>query len=110
MSKIYDLSKIRELSDDDPDFIKAMVDTFVEEIPLDLDQLAIAVVQDNRSQVHEYAHKIKPTVDMFGLSCLYDVLILEAWGKSVDQMDINDHFMRVQEELQQAVDQLQADF
>ena len=110
MSKIYDLSKIRELSDDDPDFIKAMVDTFVEEIPLDLDQLAIAVVQDNRNQVHEYAHKIKPTVDMFGLSCLYDVLILEAWGKSVDQMDINDHFMRVQEELQQAVDQLQADF
>jgi len=110
MSKIYDLSKIRELSDNDTDFIKAMVDTFVEEIPMDLEQLAIAVVQDDRSQVHEYAHKIKPTVDMFGLACLYDVLVLEAWGKSNDQMDINDHFMRVQEELQKAVEQLQADF
>jgi hypothetical protein len=37
-------------------------------------------------------------------------MVLEAWGKSEDQMDINEHFMRVQEELQKAVDQLQADF
>jgi len=110
MSKIYDLSKIRELSDDDSDFIKAMVDTFVEEIPLDLEQLAIGVVNDNRPQVHEYAHKIKPTVDMFGLNCLNDVLVLEAWGKSDDKMDITDYFMRVQEELQVAVVQLSADF
>lgn len=110
MSKVYDLSKIRELSDNDPDFIKSMVDMFVEEVPLDLEQLALGVVQDDRTLVHEYAHKIKPTVDMFGLSCLYDVLVLEAWGKSNDQMDIKEHFMRVQEELQKAIDQFKADF
>ncbi|BAO55705.1 Hpt domain-containing protein [Nonlabens marinus] len=110
MSKAYDLSKVRELSDDDADFIKAMVETFIEEIPMDLEQLAMAVVNDDRGLVHEYAHKIKPTVDMFGLSCLYDVLVLEAWGKSEDEMEINEHFMRVQEELQKAVDQLKEDF
>ncbi|KQC34169.1 hypothetical protein AAU57_13115 [Nonlabens sp. YIK11] len=110
MSKLYDLSKIKELSENDPDFIKAMVDTFIEEIPEDLEQLAIGVVEDDRAAVHEYAHKMKPTVDMFGLSCLYDVLVLEAWGKSEDQMDINEHFMRVQEELQKTVTQLREDF
>ncbi|PRP67025.1 Hpt domain-containing protein [Nonlabens agnitus] len=110
MSKLYDLSKIKELSENDPDFIKAMVDTFIEEIPEDLEQLAMGVVEDDRAAVHEYAHKMKPTVDMFGLSCLYDVLVLEAWGKSDDQMDINEHFMRVQEELQKTVTQLREDF
>lgn len=110
MSKIYDLTKVQELSDNDPEFIKAMVDVFIEEIPMDLEQLAIGVVQDNRNLVHEYAHKIKPTVDMFGLSCLYDVLVLEAWGKSDDQMDVNEHFMRVQEDLQKAIEQLKVDF
>ena len=110
MSKVYELSKVRELSDDDPEFIKAMVAVFVEEIPMDLEQLAVAVVEGNRAMVHEYSHKIKPTVDMFGLSCLYDVLVLEAWGKSDDQMDINEHFMRVQEDLQKAVEQLKADY
>jgi hypothetical protein len=110
MSKVYDLAIIRELSENDPEFIKAMVSTFIEEIPMDLEQLAMAVVHDNRGLVHEYAHKIKPTVEMFGLGCHYDVLVLEAWGKSEDQMDINEHFMRVQEELQKAVEQLKADF
>jgi hypothetical protein len=110
MIKAYDLATVRELSENDPEFIKAMVDVFIEEIPMDLDQLAVAVVEDNRAMVHEYAHKIKPTVEMFGLGCHYDVLVLEAWGKSDDQMDINEHFMRVQEELQKAVEQLKADF
>ncbi len=110
MSKAYDLTQIRELSDNDPEFLKAMVDTFIEEIPMDLEQLANAVAQDDRVLVHEYAHKIKPTVEMFGLSCHHDVLIMEAWGKSNDQMDITEHFMRVQEDLQKAVAQLNTDF
>ncbi|SCX91655.1 Hpt domain-containing protein [Nonlabens sp. Hel1_33_55] len=110
MSKLYNLSTIKELSEDDPEFIKAMVDTFIEEIPQDLEQLALGVVEDDREMVHEYAHKMKPTVEMFGLSCHYDVLVMEAWGKSDDQMDINEHFMRVQEDLQKTVTQLKEDF
>lgn len=110
MNKIYNLSKISELSENDPDFIKAMVGTFLEEIPLDLDQLGMAVVKKDRAQVHEYAHKMKPTMDMFGLSALGDILVLEAWGKSQDLMDVNEYFIRVKDQVQVAVTQLQADF
>ena len=87
-----------------------MVDVFLEEIPSDMEVLSQAVAERDREMVHEYAHKIKPTVDMFGLACLYDVLVLEAWGKSEDQMDINEHFQRVQDDIQQAVLQLKEDF
>lgn len=107
---LYDLQKIIELSDNDPEFIKAMVDMFITEIPRDLEHLAVGVIEDDRTRVHEYAHKMKPSVDMFGLKCLADVLIIEAWGKSDDEMDIKEHFMRVNQELDMALIQLKRDF
>ncbi len=110
MSKAYNLIKVQELSDNDADFIKSMVDMFIHEIPMDLEQLGMAVIQEDRVMVHEYAHKIKPTADMFGLACHYDILMLEAWGKSQEEMEIAEHFMRVQQDLELAVEQLRADF
>jgi hypothetical protein len=110
MSKLYNLNTIKELSDNDPEFVKSMVDIFITEIPQDLENLAVGVVEDDRERVHEYAHKMKPTVDMFALGCYQDILVMEAWGKSDDPMDINEHFMRVQENLQATVQQLREDF
>lgn len=106
----YDLKKIIELSDNDADFIKAMVDMFLEEIPKDLEKLAQAVVDEDRKITHEYAHKIKPTLDMFGLPCLQDVLMLEAWGKSTKELDINTYFMRAHAEIERVMLQLKRDF
>ncbi|EAS20014.1 Hpt domain-containing protein [Nonlabens mediterrranea] len=107
---LYDLQKLIELSDNDADFIKDMVDMFITEIPKDLEHLAVAVIDNDRARVHEYAHKMKPSIDMFGLECLSDILIIEAWGKSQDEMDINEHFMRVNQELDMALIQLKRDF
>jgi len=106
----YDLSKIVELSDNDQDFIKSMVAMFLEEMPKDLEHLAQAVVDADRLKVHEYAHKIKPSVDMFGLPCLQDILIIEAWGKSSDPMDIEEYFVRAHVQLERAMMQLKSDF
>lgn len=108
--QLYNLEKIKELSDDDNDFIKAMVAIFITEIPRDLECLAMGVIEEDRTKVHEYAHKIKPSIDMFGLPCLSDILIMEAWGKSDDDMDIKEHFMRVNQELDMALIQLKRDF
>ncbi len=108
--QLYDLQKIKELSDNDADFIKDMVDMFITEIPRDLEHLAVAVIEDDRTRVHDYAHKMKPSIDMFGLKCLNDILIMEAWGRSDDEMDIKEHFMRVNQELDMALIQLKRDF
>ncbi|MGJ8685477.1 MAG: Hpt domain-containing protein [Nonlabens sp.] len=108
--QLYNLQKIIDLSDNDPTFIKDMVDMFINEIPRDLEHLAVAVIEDDRASVHDYAHKMKPSLDMFGLSCLSDMLILEAWGKSKDEMEIKEHFMRINQELDMALIQLKRDF
>ncbi|PQJ32158.1 hypothetical protein BST92_09580 [Nonlabens arenilitoris] len=107
---LYDLQKLKELSDNDAGFIKDMVNMFITEIPKDLEHLAVAIIDDDRARVHEYAHKMKPSIDMFGLDCLSDILIIEAWGKSNDEMEIKEHFMRVNQELDMALIQLKRDF
>ena len=107
---LYDLQKLKELSDNDAGFIKDMVNMFITEIPKDLEHLAVAIIDYDRARVHEYAHKMKPSIDMFGLDCLSDILIIEAWGKSNDEMEIKEHFMRVNQELDMALIQLKRDF
>jgi len=107
---IYDLQKIKDLSDNDTDFIKEMVNVFVAEMPRDLERLSVALAEENRTRVHEFAHKMKPSLDLFGLGCLSDILIIEAWGKSNEEMNVKEHFMRVSHELDTVLVQLKRDF
>jgi HPt (histidine-containing phosphotransfer) domain-containing protein len=106
----YDLSKIVELSDNDQDFIKSMVAIFLEEMPKDLEHLTEAVIAGDKTKTYEYTHKMKPSVDMFGLSCLKDVLVIEAWGQSTTSTDINEHFVRLHAQLERSLLQLKRDF
>jgi HPt (histidine-containing phosphotransfer) domain-containing protein len=111
MKKVtYDLSQIIELSDNDPNFIKLMVDTFIKEIPIDLDHLARAMKEEDRDDVRRYAHKIKPSLEMFGLHGYLNAMVLENWGKGDEIKDINKDFKFLNEELQETLNQLKRDF
>ncbi|WP_438968741.1 Hpt domain-containing protein [Nonlabens sp.] len=106
----YDLSQIKNISDNDPDFIKMMVDTFVKEMPVDLERLAAAVVEEDRVNVHRFAHKIKPSLELFGLKGHQQALVLEAWTKNNGPEDLNEDFMKLQQELEETLIQLKRDF
>lgn len=106
----YNLAQINEISDSDPEFIKTMVDTFVQEMPLDLEHLALAVVEENRENVHRYAHKMKPSLELFGLKGHQQAVTLEAWGKSDSLEDIHEDFMKLHQELEETLIQLKRDF
>lgn len=111
MKKVnYDLTQIKAISDNDPEFIKTMVDTFIKEMPLDLERLAYAVVEEDRENVHRYAHKMKPSLELFGLTGHQQALILEAWGKTDMQKEINEDFMNLHQELEETLIQLKRDF
>ncbi|QJP33025.1 Hpt domain-containing protein [Nonlabens sp. Ci31] len=111
MKKVtYDLSQIIEMSDNDPDFIKLMVDTFIEEMPVDLDYLALAIKEEDRENVHRYAHKIKPSLELFGLQGHLNAVVLESWGKGDETKDINKNFKFLYQELQETLIQLKRDF
>ena len=51
MASFYSLDKVNDIADNDSDFIKVLVQTFLEEIPEDLEQLSSAVENNNKDEL-----------------------------------------------------------
>ncbi len=78
----YNLESVEEMAGGDQDFLKVVVQTFVEEIPPDLQAMNEAVEADNAGMAYQYAHKMKPNLQMFGLELMPQIKIIEEWSKS----------------------------
>lgn len=66
----------------DDDFVKVIVQTFLEEIPPDVDSMLEAIDNGNPSLAYQYAHKMKPNLQLFGLDLMEPILTIEAWSKT----------------------------
>ena len=88
MEKHYKLFKIRELADNDEEFIQTLAVAFLEEVPEDARILQIAVDSRDYLATYRTAHKMKPTVDLFQLGVLEDLIEVQDWGK-FEQRDKN---------------------
>jgi len=81
MENNYKLSRVRELADNDEDFVKSLVEAFLEEVPEDAERMEKAVAEENYEEAYQAAHKMKPTVDLFELGVLQDLIVVQDWGK-----------------------------
>lgn len=82
MALTYNLSKVNELSDNDPDFARQIATLFLEEIPPEVKNIREGMKEKDHSRVYQAAHKIKPTLDLLGMDQAYeDILVIEAWTK-----------------------------
>ena len=82
MSKNYNLESVREMAGDDEDFVKVIVETFLEEIPSDVKLMVEAIENENSSVAYQFAHKMKPNLQLFGLELMDQILVIEAWSKA----------------------------
>ncbi|WP_066225263.1 hypothetical protein [Formosa haliotis] len=111
MEEHYKLYRVRELADNDEGFIKALAVTFTEEVPEDLKVLKKAVQDNNYNETYQMAHKLKPTVDLFELGVLDDVIELQDWGKfEKKDLDITHTFNKVITAIESAVAEIKSDF
>ncbi|WP_298955384.1 Hpt domain-containing protein [uncultured Nonlabens sp.] len=106
----YDLTNVIAMSDNDSDFVKLMVHTFIKDIPRDLERLAVAVSEQDRAGVHRYAHRIKPTLELFGIESFKHAAALELWGKGELEKDIKKDFLILNLDLSEILTQLKRDF
>ena len=111
MEQHYKLHRLRELADNDQDFILALSQTFLEEVPADAKILEEAVNSKNYSQTYQTAHKMKPTVDMFELGILEDLIEIQDWGRfeKVDE-DVSDKLVLVLAAIERASTEIKSDF
>jgi HPt (histidine-containing phosphotransfer) domain-containing protein len=81
MEQHYKLYRVRELADNDEDFVAALAAAFLEEVPVDAERLKKAVAEQDFYNTYQAAHKMKPTIDLFELGVLDDLIVVQDWGK-----------------------------
>lgn len=82
MSEYYNLESVREMAGGDEDFVGVIVQTFLEEIPPDVEAMSDAIDNRNPTLAYQYAHKMKPNLQLFGLELMDEVRAIEDWSKS----------------------------
>jgi hypothetical protein len=111
MEQHYKLDRVRELADNDTDFIKTLAITFIEEVPADARLLSIAVDSKDYLATYQSAHKMKPTIDLFELGVLDDLIEVQDWGKFEQKgVDISEKLNIVLKAVENTVEEIKADF
>lgn len=85
-----DLSYLREMVGHNPEFIIEILDVFVEQTPIYIAELDLALDAENWVKVGDSVHKIKPTFSYIGRNDLKDFAQLietnAREGKSVEEI------------------------
>lgn len=111
MSKYYDLKDVKEMAGGDEDFIKVIVQTFLEEIPPDVESMTQAIANSNPSLAYQYAHKMKPNLQLFGLDLMEQILTIEAWSRGAGtEKNAVDAGEAIADKVRVAEQQLRSDF
>ena len=108
---VYNLDSVWEMAGDDDAFVKMIVQTFLEEIPPDLEEMNDALKVRDAKATYQKAHKMKPNLLMFGLNLLPEITILEAWAKKGEESDkVDEAAAQITRTVEQAEKELKADF
>jgi HPt (histidine-containing phosphotransfer) domain-containing protein len=108
----YNLAKVYALSDNDPEFVMQIITLFITEVPLDMKQIDLGIKTKDHKLAYAYAHKIKPSLDLLGMSVAFEeILQVEAWTKKEGKRkEIVDTFESIQNQVEKAVKEIKKDF
>ncbi len=111
MSKKYSIESLKEVAGGDEEFMAVVAQTFLEEIPPDLKAMEEAIVNNNRELAYQFAHKMKPNLEMFGLGLEKDITTIEAWTKTLkNRSTIDLNIENVSTTIRTALQELKEDF
>ncbi|MBD0833061.1 Hpt domain-containing protein [Aestuariibaculum sediminum] len=111
MEQYYKLHRVKELADNDEDFIKTLAEAFLEEVPEDAERLKKAVAEKDYETAYQAAHKMKPTIDLFELGVLDTLIEVQDWGKfRKTDMDITNQLAIVIKAVDNTIAELKSDF
>jgi len=108
----YNLAKVYALSDNDTEFVMQIITLFVTEVPEDMKQIDLGIKNKDHKLAYAYAHKIKPTLDLLGMTNAFEeILQVEAWTKREGKRkEIVDTFESIQNQVEKAVKEIKKDF
>lgn len=111
MSEHYKLHRVREMADNDEDFVAALAAAFIEEVPEDAERLRKAVPEGDFHETYQAAHKMKPTVDLFELGILETLIEVQDWGKfQKSDENVDKQLQMVLDAVEKATNEIKSDF
>lgn len=111
METHYKLFRVRELADGDDNFIVAIASAFLDEMPEDAARLEKAVAEKDYYSTYQAAHKMKPTIDLFELGVLDELIEVQNWGKlEMKDRDVTDQLASVLAAVEKAAEEIKKDF
>ena len=112
MALHYNLAKVYAISENDPEFVEQIIHLFVNEIPSDLAYIKQAIEDKNHRLCYEYAHKIKPSLDLLSLNIALDeVILIELWAKSLGKKkEVIELYRSASERIEKAIKEIKKDF
>jgi HPt (histidine-containing phosphotransfer) domain-containing protein len=111
MPQYYKLNRVREMADNDEDFVAALAAAFLEEVPEDAERLRTAVPAKDYKEVYQAAHKMKPTIDLFELGILDTLIEVQDWGKYEESdKNVSAQLQTVLTAVDNATNEIKADF
>jgi|TARA_B100000767_G_C19706861_1_gene510929 HPt (histidine-containing phosphotransfer) domain-containing protein len=111
MDKHYSIKSLNEIAGDDLEFMTIVAKTFLEEIPPDLKSMVEAFENDNKQLAYQFAHKMKPNLEMFGISLKKEITAIESWSKSSKNKEaLAGHLETISSTLEEVFKELKEDF
>lgn len=111
MSKSYSLDSLQEIAGGDEEFMAIIAKTFLDEIPPDLNSMLQAVENNNKPLAYQFAHKMKPNLEMLGLNLTKDITAIESWtNTSRSKSTIQQQVEKVSSILEKVFIELKKDF
>ncbi|MEO8772717.1 MAG: Hpt domain-containing protein [Gelidibacter sp.] len=111
MEENYKLYRVRELADGDEGFVNAIAAAFLEEVPEDAARLKKAVGERDYYTTYQAAHKMKPTIDLFELGVLEELIIVQDWGKEEKKgEDVSKQLKLLLAAIERASEEIKSDF
>jgi HPt (histidine-containing phosphotransfer) domain-containing protein len=112
MALNYNLAKVYAISENDTEFVQQIVSLFISEVPADLQLVKEGIEEKNYKQAYSFAHKIKPTLDLLGMTVAFEeILVVEDWTKREGKRkEIKDTFKDIEDRVEKAVKEIKKDF
>ncbi len=111
MSNTYSTESLNEIAGGDEEFMAVIAKTFLEEIPPDLNAMMQAIENNNRALAYQFAHKMKPNLEMLGLNLTKEVTAIESWSNtSKNKAAIEFQAQKINSTLQKVFKELKTDY
>jgi HPt (histidine-containing phosphotransfer) domain-containing protein len=111
MNRHYSIDSLKEMAGDDRDFMAIVAKTFLDEIPPDLKAMGEAIKNNNRELAYQFAHKMKPNLEMFGIDVVKDITTIENWTRTLKNVSsISSNVEHVTSTVEKVLEELKEDF